>query len=109
MKRFFFTLSILLLSDTASAYSTISVPGRANDNSYCSANSGSYCIDSSKRRTEAEAERNARWNCELNHRGRALTYTTYFYTYCSPSYLPINHDPTWVYCQAEAQMQCEVQ
>lgn len=108
MRTLIAVLSILFLSSIASAYQTIYVTGRANDNTYCSANSGSFCIDTSKRRAEADAERDARWTCEMNNRGRALTYTTYYYTYCSPSYLPINHDPTWVYCRAEAQMQCEV-
>lgn len=108
MKCFLAIPFMLLLASAAFAYQTIYVTGRANENTYCSANQGSFCIDSSKRRAEAAAERDARWTCEVNNRGRALSYTTYYYTYCNPSYLPISHDPTWVYCRAEAQMQCEV-
>ncbi len=108
MRLIFAVLSMLSLSSAASAYQTIYVTGRANENTYCSANQGSFCIDSSKRRAESAAEREARWSCEMHNRGRALTYTTYYYTYCNPSYLPINHDPTWVSCRAEAQMQCEL-
>lgn len=108
MIRFFLILCVLSLSQISTATQTVYVTGRSNDNSYCNANSGFFCLDNSKRRAESESERDARWNCEMNQRGRALTFTASYYTYCNPNYLPPNHDGTWVHCQSECRMQCEI-
>lgn len=108
MKHLLLTTATLLLAQTSMAAQMIYVTGRGSDNSYCNANSGYFCFDNSKRRAESDAERDARWTCEMNHRGRALSYTTYFSTYCNPAYLPPNHDGTWVSCRSDANMQCEI-
>lgn len=108
MNSFLSALSILLISQASLAAKTVDVTGRGYENSFCNANSGYFCFDNSKRRAEADAERDARWTCEMNQRGRALTYTAYYYTYCNPSYLPPNHDGTWVNCRSECRMQCEI-
>ncbi|MBV2167306.1 MAG: hypothetical protein KUL82_01255 [Bdellovibrio sp.] len=108
MVKLLIAITTFLLSFSALAYRTVYVSGQATENTYCNANSGFFCLDNAKRRAESDAERDARWSCEMSYRGRALTYTTSLYTTCNPSYLPPNHDGTWVYCRSEARMQCEV-
>lgn len=99
--------SIVLAHSTALAR-TITVSGRGLERSYCNANSGYFCLDNVKRGAQADAGRDAQRVCELSYRGRSLTYTTAYYTSCSPSHLPPHHDGTWVQCSATASMQCEV-
>lgn len=107
MKTFLFATLVLLMSQSVFA-KTIQVTGRGSENSYCNANSGSFCYNSIKQRAESAAERDVRWTCEMNHRGRALSYTIFTNTFCSPTHLPPNHDGTWVNCRSDARMQCEV-
>lgn len=109
MTRLILTIGALFISQVSLATQTIYVIGRGYENSFCNANSGFYCLDNAKRRAEADADRDARWTCEMNHRGRALTYTASYYTYCNPNYLPPNHNGTWVNCRSESRMQCEIQ
>ncbi|WII71163.1 hypothetical protein QJS83_11900 [Bdellovibrio sp. 22V] len=98
----------ILMSQSAWAR-TVYVSGHGAENSFCNANSGYFCFDNIKRRAISEGERDTRWTCEMNQRGRSLTYTLSCNTYCSPSYLPPNHDGTWVNCRSDCRMQCEVQ
>lgn len=86
----------------------IYVNGRANERSFCNANSGYFCLDNIKRRAESNSLREAQRACEFTYRGRALTYTGSASSFCNPSHLPVNHDGTWVSCNANASMQCEV-
>lgn len=109
MKTAILSLLTILMSHSLASAKTIHVTGRGSANSYCNANSGTFCFNDIKRRAESDAERNARWTCEMTHRGRSLTYTLFTSTSCSPSYLPPRHDGTWVSCRADARMQCEVQ
>lgn len=99
----------LFLFLTTAEARTIRVSGSGSESSYCNANSGSYCIDNIKRRAEQDATFAAERTCEFSHRGRALRYTVSHSTFCNPSYLPPNHDGTWVRCNSNASMQCEVQ
>lgn len=108
MIRAVLVLFFTLISFEAFATRTISVSGQGTDNVYCSPTDGFFCIDTAKRRAQSEAERNARWTCELNYRGRAVTYTAFYSDYCNPSYLPPNHNGTWVNCRSECRMNCEV-
>lgn len=103
-------LFTLLFSQLAFAVPTrIYVTGDGRQSSYCNANSGYFCLDNIKRQAQADAERDARWSCEMSHRGRALTFTASTNTNCNPSYLPPNHNGTWVNCSAQCRMQCEVE
>ncbi|ASD63590.1 hypothetical protein [Bdellovibrio bacteriovorus] len=108
MKTLIIAVFAILISQSVFA-KTIQVTGRGSEYSYCNANSGSFCFNNIKQRSEDEAERDARWTCEMTHRGRSLTYTTFTNTFCSPNYLPPRHDGTWVNCRSDARMQCEVQ
>ncbi|KYG64135.1 hypothetical protein AZI86_12975 [Bdellovibrio bacteriovorus] len=101
-------VSTFILSLTAEAR-MVRVSGSGAGSSYCNANSGSYCIDSVKRRAEQDAGYAAERSCEFTYRGRALRYTTSYSTSCNPSYLPPRHDGTWVRCNSNSSMQCEVQ
>jgi hypothetical protein len=86
---------------------TVLVTGRGIERSFCNANSGNFCLTNIKRRAEQTAGRDAQSVCERN-RGRALTYTTSYSSYCNPSYLPGNHDGVYVRCESSARMQCEL-
>lgn len=108
MKSIFFFAFAVLFSQSTFATSTIYVLGRGQESSYCNANSGSFCLNRSKTQASNDAERDARRACELTHRGRSLIFTLQISTSCYPNYLPPQHDGTWVRCQAEARMQCEV-
>lgn len=101
-------VSTLSLSVTAEAR-TVRVSGSGTGSSYCNSNSGSYCIESVKRRAEQDAGDAAERSCEFTYRGRSLRYTTSYSTFCNPSHLPPRHDGTWVRCNSNASMQCEVQ
>ncbi|NUN05784.1 MAG: hypothetical protein HUU57_08480 [Bdellovibrio sp.] len=110
MKTLILTLlSLSFMVTSAQAARTITVSGSGTENTYCNPTASYFCIDDAKRRARSEAERNARWTCELNERGRALTYTAFFSDYCNPSYLPPNHNGTWVNCRADVRMSCEVE
>ncbi|KYG61113.1 hypothetical protein [Bdellovibrio bacteriovorus] len=102
-------LLLQLFAFTAEATRRITVTGRGSENSFCNANSGSFCLSNAKNRAEQDAERDARWTCEMSHRGRALSYTAFCSTYCNPNYLPPRHDGTWVNCRSDCRMDCEVQ
>ncbi len=108
MRSIFSLLFVVLSYQSTLAASKIFVQGRGQDNSYCNANSGSFCLNRVKMQASNDAERDARWTCEQNHRGRSLTFTTQISTYCNPNYLPPQHNGTWVNCRAEARMQCEI-
>lgn len=108
MRSIFCFLIIVLVSQAAFAVSKIHVLGRGQENSYCNANSGSFCLNRVKSQASNDAERDARWTCEQTHRGRSLIFTIQISTYCNPNYLPPQHNGTWVNCRAEARMQCEV-
>lgn len=86
----------------------VSVVGYGSERSYCNANSGYFCFDNIKRRSQDNALRDARRACEFSQRGRSLTYTASYSTSCNPFNLPPNHDGTWVSCNTNARMQCEV-
>lgn len=109
MSKLFFITSFLFLSQNVFAAHTIYVTGRGFESTYCSANSGYYCLDNAKLRARSVAEREARFSCEVSYRGRALSYAASCYANCNPSYLPVNHDALWVSCNADCNMQCEVE
>lgn len=109
MKNAILSVFAILMSHSLADARTINVTGRGSSSSYCNANSGNFCFNDVKRRSESEAERDVRWNCEMTQRGRSLTYTLFTSTFCSPSYLPPHHDGTWVNCRSDSRMQCEVQ
>ena len=109
MKKMILLSLTVFMSQSLAQAKTISVNGRGSASSYCNANSGTFCFNDVKRKSESDAERDARWTCEMTNRGRSLSYTLFTNTYCTPSYLPPNHDGTWVDCRSDARMQCEVQ
>ncbi|MEK2645636.1 hypothetical protein [Bdellovibrio sp. BCCA] len=109
MKKIILTVLPLLFAQSVFATRTVYVTGRGSERTYCNANSGFFCLDKAKRDAQYDAENDARRNCEIFQRGRALTYTASYFTNCNPSYLPPNHDGTWVSCNSDCRMQCEVQ
>lgn len=108
MLKFFITVLLFLFTSMSYADRIEYVTGYGNEFSYCNTNSGYFCFDNVKRRAESSAEQDARWNCELNRRGRALTYTSSFSTFCTPNYLPPVHDGTNVSCRSDCRLQCEI-
>ncbi|WP_374073348.1 hypothetical protein [Bdellovibrio bacteriovorus] len=108
MNKIVLTLTCLLLSQSVFAARTVYVNGRGSERSYCSANDSYFCLDRAKRQAERDAESDARRNCEIFQRGRALTFTASYFTTCNPSHLPPNHDGTWVSCNSDCRMQCEI-
>jgi len=101
-------LANIFLFQAAAWARTINVSGRGSERSFCNANSGYFCLDSIKRRSQDDAREDARRVCELNYRGRAQTYTASYSSFCNPNSLPPNHDGVWVRCDSTANMQCEV-
>lgn len=106
--KFWFVSVLIFLSYGFAHSKTKSITARGRASSYCNANSGSYCTNDITRNSEREASQNIRRSCEWSYRGRSLTHTLYSNTRCNPSYLPPNHDGTWVTCETDARMQCEV-
>lgn len=110
LKSLFMTSGILLLPTISIALPTvISVNSSGSAQSFCNANSGSFCLTQVKREAQDDAYREAIHICEFRHNGRPRTYTISTNSICNPSFLPINHDGTWVRCRASARMSCEVE
>ncbi|UOF01882.1 hypothetical protein [Bdellovibrio reynosensis] len=106
--RFILLLAFVFSFHSLALAKSIYVSGRGQQYSFCNANSGSLCFSNIQRQSESEAQRNARFTCEVSERGRSITYTTTCNTFCSPNYLPPRHDGTWINCRSDCRMQCEV-
>ena len=107
--------NLLLISLALSAFSfeafaassiVINASGRATD--YCNANSGNYCFDKVKRDSQAEGVREAAWKCELQHRGRPQRFNPSHSTFCNPYSLPPGHKGTYVTCNTNTSMRCDL-
>ena len=101
-------LSNFFFLQASAATRTIMISSSGSERSFCNANSGSFCLDSIKRRAQDNAATQVQRDCEFNHRGRALRYTLSYSTFCNPATLPPRHDGVWVSCNSTAYIQCEL-
>ncbi len=110
MKLSFLVLLFGLFSTSAFAQEVERITyesGYGRESGSCDSTGGSFCIDRLKRDAEQRGKRDAQTRCEMN-RGRPLLHTARCSTYCSPSYIPPRSPRTYVICDANCQIQCEV-
>lgn len=95
----------LLVSGMASARTIIST-GSGSESGTCSYAQGLFCINDLQARAERQGQERARWSCQVSG-GEPLTYTAYCSSSCFPNVINPGSS-TWVTCNANCSMQCEV-
>ena len=100
-------IAFSFIAMTSLAARTTYVRGSGSDTSFCSYNGGSFCMDGIKRNAEREAESRAEQSCRLSQ-GQPLSFSKYFSSSCSPSFLGPNDTNVYVRCSSECNMQCQI-
>jgi hypothetical protein len=103
-----FSLGLSAFLMTGSAFARIIISnGTGNEGGTCNYAQGSFCISDLRARAERSGQDNARWSCQASG-GQPLTYTAYCSSSCFPNVINPGSS-TWVSCNANCSMQCEVQ
>lgn len=108
MTKTILVFATILMSQTVFAARVINVTGNGQASAHCTPAGGSMCLNNVKNQATMEAERQARWACEMNNQGRSRTYTLFTSATCNPSYVPPGNNGTFVSCRANSRMQCEL-
>lgn len=99
------TLALLVGFSSLSWARTTYETGRGQEFGTCSYNQGPFCISNIKNRAEAEAKRQAAWQCQLNG-GSASTFSANCNTTCFPNMLSPNDKNRPVNCRSTCTLQC---
>lgn len=93
-------------SQAASGRST-TVVGRGTASGFCTDHLSSFCIDNIERSAKSNGQSDADMQCRMQN-GRSITYTAHCNTWCSPMSIPPGPGQTYVSCNANCNMQCEL-
>ncbi len=95
------------ISGSIAGSHVVTVVGRGAASGFCTEQLSTFCIENIERSAKSNGQNEADMQCRLQQ-GRSITYTSHCFTSCSPMYIPPGPGQTYVSCNANCDMQCEL-